>query len=110
MSEEDGSVSEREDVSFNHFCQNMLRGFIVVDGLNGAFVEKRLEAIRRPSARRSCMVSALSSIFFREGSFVVLSDGESMWVGFLSVEKSLMRSVCTRAADDSVSPRTSSAH
>jgi len=56
------------------------------------------------------MVSALSSICFREGSFVVLSDGGSVWVGFLIVERSLVRFVCTRAADDSVSPRTSSAH
>ena len=59
------------------FGQNMLRGFLV-DGLNGTLVGKRLEAILSPSARRSCMVSALSSICFREGSFVVLSDGGSV--------------------------------
>jgi hypothetical protein len=41
---------------------NMLRGFLV-DGLNGALVGKRLEAIRSPSARRSCMMSALYRIF-----------------------------------------------
>ena len=82
----------------------------MVDGLNGALAGKRLEAIRSPSARMSCMVSALSSICFREGSFVVLSDGESVWVRFLSLEWSLVKSVRTRAADDSVSPRTSSAH
>ncbi len=40
------------------FGQNMLRVFLV-DGLNGVFVGKRLEAIRRPSAKRSCNVSAL---------------------------------------------------
>ena len=91
------------------FGQNMLRGFLV-DGLNGALVGERLEVIRSPSARRSCMVWALSRNRFREGSFVVLSDGGSMWVGFLSVERSLVRYVCTRAADDYISPRTSSAH
>jgi len=87
----------------------MLRGFLF-NGLNGALVGKRLEAIRSPSARRSCMVSAFSSICFREGSFVVLSDGGSVWDGFLSVDRSLVRAVCTRADDDSASPRTSSAH
>ena len=91
------------------FSQDMLRGFLV-NGLNGASVGKRLEAIRSPSARRSCMVSAFSSICFREWLFVVPLDGGSVWGGFLSVERSLMRSVCTRADDDSVSPRTSSAH
>ena len=44
------------------FGQNMLRGFLV-DGVNGVLVGKRLEAIRIPYAGRSCMVSALSSIF-----------------------------------------------
>jgi hypothetical protein len=82
----------------------------LVDWLNGDFAGRRLEAIRRPSARRSCMVSALFSMCFCEGSFVVLSDGGSEWVGFLSVARSLVRSVCTWAVDDSVSPRTSSAH
>ena len=92
------------------FGHSMLRG-ILVDGLNGALVGKRLEAIRRPSTRDiSCMVSALSSNCFREGSFVVLSDDKSVWVGFLSVARSLVRYVCTRVADDSISPRTSSAH
>jgi hypothetical protein len=33
-----------------------------------------------------------------------------VWVGVLSVARSLARSVCTRAADDFVSTRTSSAH
>ena len=93
---------------FTVFGQNMLLGFLV-DVFNGALVGKRLEAIRSPFARRSCMVSALSSICFREGSFVVLSDGGSVWVGFLSVERSLVKPVCTRVADDSVSPRTYSA-
>ena len=46
--------------------QNMLRGFLV-DGVNGTLVGKRLEAIRSPSARRYCMVSALSRIFFPRG-------------------------------------------
>ena len=68
MSEKDGSVSEREDVSFNSFGQNMPRGFWV-DGLNGVLVGKRLEAIHSPSARRYCIMSALSSICFREGLF-----------------------------------------
>ena len=108
MSEKDGSVSEREDVSFSRFFQNMLRGFLF-DGLNDALVGKRLEVLCSPSARRSCMVSVLYSICFREGSFVVLSDGGSVWVGFLSVDRSLVGSVYTRAASDSVSPRTSSA-
>ena len=89
--------------------KNMLRGFLV-DGLNGALVGKRLEAIRSPSTRISCMASALSSICFREGSFVVPSDGGSVWVGFLSVARSLVRSACPRAANNSVSPRNSSAH
>ena len=56
------------------------------------------------------MVSALSSICFREKSLVVLSDGESVWVGFLNVARSLVRSVCTEWAVASVSPPTSSAH
>jgi len=56
------------------------------------------------------MASALSSICFREGSLVVLSDGESVWVGFLRVARSLARSVCTESVVASVSPRTSSAH
>jgi len=86
-----------------------MRGFLV-DGVNGALGGKRLEAIRSPSARRSCMASALCSICFREGSFVVLSDGGSVWIGVLSVARSLVRSVCTRADDDSVSLRISSAH
>ncbi len=47
---------------------------------------------------------------FCEGSFVVLSDGGSEWFGILIVARSLVRSVCSLAADDSVSPRTSSAH
>ena len=51
------------------------------------------------------MVSALYSICFREGSFVVLSDGESVWAGFLSVARSLVRSVCTREDDNSVPMR-----
>ena len=78
--------------------------------MNGALAGKRLEAIRCPSARRSCMVSALSSICVREGSLVLLSSGGSVRVGVLSVAISLTSSVCTRAAADSVSPRTSSAH
>jgi hypothetical protein len=56
------------------------------------------------------MVSALSSICFREGSFLVLSDGGSVWVRVLSVVRSLLRSVHTQAGDDSVSPRTFFAH
>ena len=79
-------------------------------GVNGAFVGKRLEVIRSPSARRSCMMSALSSICVRGALLVVLPDGGSVWDGVLSVAMSLVRSVCTRAADDSGSPRTSSAH
>ena len=89
--------------------QNMLRGFLV-DGVNGTLVGKRLEAIRSPSARRYCMVSALSRICSREGSFVVLWDGGSVWVEVLSVARSLVRSEGTRAADNSICPRTSSAH
>jgi len=73
-------------------------------------VGKRLETMHSPYARRPCMVSALSSTCFREGSFVVVADGGSDWSGLLSVVRSLLRSVCTRAADDSVCPRTSSAH
>jgi len=46
--------------------QNMLRGFLA-DGANVSLAGKRLEAIRSPSARRSCMVSALSMIFFPRG-------------------------------------------
>ena len=91
------------------FCHNMLRVFLV-DGLIVALAGKRLEAIRSPSARRSYMVSALSSICFCEGSFVVLWDGGSVWVGFLSVGRSLVRSICTRAARNFVSPCSSSAH
>ena len=41
--------------------QNILQGFRMA-WVNVALVEKRLEAIRSPSARRSCMVSALSGI------------------------------------------------
>ena len=56
---------------------NMLRVFLV-DVLNGALVGKMLEAIRSPFASRSCIVSAFSSICFREMSFVVLSDSGSV--------------------------------
>jgi cobalamin biosynthesis protein CobD/CbiB len=87
----------------------MLRGFFVA-GMNCALVGKRLEAIRNPVARRYSMVSALSSIFVREGSLVVFSSGGSVWVVVLSVAGSLVTFVCTRNAAYSVSPRTSAAH
>jgi len=83
VSEKDGSVSEREDVSFNRLGQTILRGFLI-DGVNVALVGKKLEAIRSPSPRRFCMVSALSRNCFREGSFVVLWDGGSVRVGVLA--------------------------
>ena len=91
------------------FDKTMLRGFWVAV-VNGTLVGKRLEAIRSPSVRSSCMVSALSSICVRKGSLVVLSDGGSVWAGVSSMARSLARSIFTRAAVDSVSPRTSSAH
>ena len=77
MSKKDGSVSECEDVSFNRFWPKHAAGLLVI-GLNGALVWKRLEAIRSPFASRSCIVSAFSSICFREMSFVVLSDSGSV--------------------------------
>ena len=66
MSEKDGSVSEREDVSFERFRTEHAASFFF-DGVNGVMVGKRLEAIRSPSARRSFMVSALSRIFSERG-------------------------------------------
>jgi hypothetical protein len=72
-------------------------------GMNGYLVGKRLETIRSPSARKSCMVSAISSICVREGSLIVLSSGGSVWVGVLSVARSLAKFVCARVTADSVS-------
>jgi len=59
------------------FSQNMLPVFYKA-GTNGALVGKRLEAIRSPYARRSYIVSALSSICVREESLVVLSSGDNV--------------------------------
>ena len=90
---------------FTIFGKNMPRVFMA--GMNGALVGKRLEAMRSPYARRSCMASALSSICVRQASFVALSSGGIVWVGVLSVARSLLRFVCMQAAADLVSPRTS---
>ncbi len=67
-------------------------------------------ARRSPSARRSCMVLALSNICVLVTILVVLLSGESVWVGVLSLVRILVRSVCTELAVDSISSRVSSAH
>ena len=77
--------------------------------MNGGLVGKRRKAIRSPYARRYCMMSALSSIFVIMRSLVLSSSG-SLWVGVLSVVRSLVKYACTRAAVDSASSCTSSAH
>ncbi len=67
-------------------------------------------ARRNPFARRSCMVSVLSSICVLVSLLVVLSSGESVWMGVLSLVRRLARSVCTESAFAFVSPRVSSAN
>ncbi len=52
--------------------------------VNGDLVGKRPVAMRITFAIRSCMVSALSSICVLASLLVVLSSGESVWVGVLS--------------------------
>jgi hypothetical protein len=100
---------ERDNVSFDCLGQNLLRLF-PVNRMNGALDGKRLVAIRRPSDKKSRMVSALSSIWSFMYSGVVGIGGMVPLLGILSVARRLVRSVCTREAVCSIVSFTSSAH
>ncbi len=91
------------------FGQNMLRDFLVAC-VNGALIGKMQVATRNPSDNMSCMVSALSNICVLTSLLVVLSSGESVWMGVLSLVRRLERSVCAEVVVAFVAPCVSSAH
>jgi len=67
--------------------------------MNSALDGKRLIAtMRRSSCRKSCMISALSSIWSFMCSGVVDIGGMVMLLFIFNVARRLARSVCTREA------------
>ena len=91
------------------FGQNMLRVFCVT-WVNGALVGKRQVAVHSLSARRSCMVLALYSMYVLVILLAVLLSNGSVWVGDVSEGRILVRSMWTRAAVNYVSPCIYSDH
>ncbi len=81
MSEKEGFVAKLDDVSFDSLRSEHDAGGLM-DCVIGALVGKRQVARRNLSARRYCMVLALSIICGLVSSLVVLSSDESVWVGF----------------------------